>query len=89
MDAILTGSRTQIQNAINKAHAMGGGRRVRWLGGFSFEVKGEHGVYNVDWQGSNTRCNCKAGVNGRVCWHLAACWTWKLAKSSAKRAVAS
>lgn len=83
---ILTGTKRQMQAAINAARQMGGARNVRWLGGYTYEVTGSKGdLYRVYWQGENVRCTCPAGAHGRVCKHVAATWIRRLGQESLVR----
>lgn len=87
--AILTASKQQMQNAINAARAMGGARRVTYLGGYSYRVEGSTGtLYNVDWQGSNVRCNCPAGAHDRICKHIACTWLRRMGQEAMVRGAA-
>lgn len=82
---ILTGTRKQMQAAIDKARARGGAKLVTYRGGFAYDVVGTDTAYRVWWQADNVKCGCTAGANGRVCYHVAAVWLCRMGQESLVR----
>jgi hypothetical protein len=82
---MVLGTKRQLQAAVTKAVKLGGARRVTYLGGWTYEIAGEHGSYRAYVRGENWRCGCEAGKNLRPCWHLGAVWLRRMGQESLVR----
>src|SRR5437016_302328 len=75
-----SGTRESYQAAVDRARAVGGGRKAQDLGGGRYLVVGRRGdEYRVcvDPRGDYA-CTCPAGQQGNPCWHQAAVWIKRL-----------
>lgn len=81
----MTATASSYQNAITKSRKLDPTlSRTRHLGGYTYEVAGEHGTYRAVLQGDTARCTCEAGRNDRACWHLASSWRMRVARRAAQ-----
>lgn len=79
---MVTATPQTMQRAINRARAHGGAQRVQPVAPNRYNVQGQHDNYSVTIRAHEWRCSCPAGVEEKMCWHLAAVQMMRLAQDS-------